>query len=118
MITQSEAGALLCPFVARPGTSTKCEAARCMAWRWSHPLIRIDQKVFFPETELEPGDPEPLRPDKVEAHWPWTPITVTGEGEDQEYHGGYWEEPEADCEARKTAAAAARRGYCALIGTP
>lgn len=110
--TEQEAEALLCPISAAGDEWRRCRGPECMAWRWVQPTLpRVQVRVKFPDGDLELGDPEPPRPSHLAISWIWLPPTID---EDDEFDGGYWQEPEVERAAREAMALSNRSGYCTL----
>ncbi len=98
----------------RVPASCRCVADKCAMWRWGEkaPEPR-DTKILCWADEDEPVT-EPARPYVVPESAIWVPYTAAGENWD----GGYWIEAEDVVDAENAKAAAARRGYCGLAGSP
>ena len=99
---------------------TRCKASKCMMWRWRdvNPTVpaRID---CWPKTDDESvliTKDGPIRPTDgayaVSDTFEWIPMT----GDDDDFEGGYWQEPSAEYEARKKKVVIGRRGYCGIAG--
>lgn len=97
----------------RVPASCCCIAKKCAMWRWADKAPEPRDQATWWSDEDYPAT-EPPRPAKVPANAVWIPLT--GEGEDMA--GGCWEEPQDVVDADNAKAAAARRGYCGLAGSP
>ncbi|MCC8967894.1 hypothetical protein H8A95_37695 [Bradyrhizobium sp. Pear76] len=131
--TEEEANDKICPHTfhiveirgddgvgIREGGPWSCRGSRCMAWRWRDPKPKLrEPRTFWPDTE-EPKELRskrgPERAADVPANAEWIPM-VGGE-KDNDWAGGFWEEPRDIAEQEFTKACADRRGFCGLVLPP
>lgn len=120
-LTEKDARGKRCPLpiwaLHDQRTQNHCIASDCMAWRWSGDAPEIPtRKLWWPETEddaLLRSSEGPVRPSEA-IGVPWIP--VSGGEEDENWEGGYWQEPSDAHRARIDDAKASRLGFCGACG--
>ena len=101
-----------------------CIGSACMSWRFvdaEPPEKAKEACIQWPTEErlavLNDGEPE--RPADLPNGYEWVPLTgYTGNDDDPDVDGAFWQESETSRAARVAELYANRRGYCGLAGAP